>query len=53
MKNKYQGNFNQNMVILVQENAFGNVVWKFAAILFCPDSVNSLWNGDTIDLGQH
>ena len=32
--------FNRCRYIFIQENAFGNVVWKMAAILFRPQCVN-------------
>ena len=39
-ENKFQWNLNQNSYIFIQENAFENVVWKMAAILSRPQSVN-------------
>ena len=36
-----QWNFNQNLDIFIQENAFEYVVWKMAAILSRPPCVNS------------
>ena len=38
-RNKLQGNFNLNSNIFIQENAFENVVRKFAAILSRPQCV--------------
>ena len=37
---RFQWNFHQNKTIFIQENAFENVVWKSAAILFRPQCVN-------------
>ena len=31
--NKFQLNFHQNTTILIEENAFENVIWRMAAIL--------------------
>ena len=39
LRNKFQWNLNQNLYIFIQENAFGNVVWKTAAILSWPQCV--------------
>ena len=38
--NKLQWNLYQNSYIFIQENAFENVVWKMAAILSRPQTVN-------------
>ena len=40
--NKLQWNSNQNTKIYIEENAFQNVVFKMAAILFQPQSVNTV-----------
>ena len=45
LRNKLQGNFNQNSHIFIQENAFENVVWKMSVILSrsqCGKSNNSI-----------
>ena len=45
--NKLQWNFNQNLYIFLQENAFENVVWKMAVILPLPQgdkAQNTLWS---------
>ena len=39
--NKLRWNLNCNAYIFIQENAFENVVWKMAAILSLPSSVNA------------
>ena len=39
LRNKHRWNFNQNSYILIQENAFENVIWKMAAILSWPQCV--------------
>ena len=41
LRNKLQWNLNRNSNIFIQENAFKNVVWKMAAILFRFHCVNS------------
>ena len=41
LRNKLQWNRKWNPYIFIQENAFGNVVWKKAAILSRPQFVNS------------
>ena len=40
LRNKFQWNFNRNSNIVIQGNAFENVVWKMAAILSRPQWVN-------------
>ena len=40
--NKFQWNINRNLYIFIQENAFKNVVWKMAVILFRPQCVKVL-----------
>ena len=42
LRNKLQWNLNRNSYIFIHENAFENVVWKMAAILSRPQSVNFL-----------
>ena len=42
LRNKFQRNINWNTTIFIQENAFGNVVWKMAAILSHPQCVNCI-----------
>ena len=42
LRNKLQWNLNRNSYIFIQENAFENVVWKEAAILFWPQCVKSM-----------
>ena len=37
--NKLQWNFDRNLYIFIQENRFGSVVWKMAAILSRPQCV--------------
>ena len=44
-RNKLQWNVNRNSQISIQENPFENVVWKMAAILSRPQSVNSMRPG--------
>ena len=39
-RSKMPWNINCNLYILIQENAFENVVWKMAAILSRPQYVN-------------
>ena len=39
--NKHQWNFNQNLHIFIQENAFENVVWEMSAILSQPQCVDT------------
>ena len=41
IRNKLQWDFNRNLYIFVQENAFENVVWKMAAILSRPQCVKT------------
>ena len=41
LRNKLQGNFDQNPFIFIQENAFGNIICETAAILSRPQCVNS------------
>ena len=45
LRNKRQWNFNWNLYIFIEENAFENVVWKKAAILSWPqcECVNDNW----------
>ena len=38
--NKLQWILNRNSFILIQENAFENIAWKMAAVLFGPQYVN-------------
>ena len=38
--NKLRWNLNQNLNIMIQENAFENIIWKMAAILSWPQCVN-------------
>ena len=40
--NKNKWNINRNLYIFIQENAFENVFWKMAAILFRPQCVKVL-----------
>ena len=40
-RNKLQWDFNRNLYIFVQENAFENVVWKMAAISSRPQCVKT------------
>ena len=40
LRNKLQWNFNLNLIIFIQENAFQNVVWYMTAILSRPQWVN-------------
>ena len=40
--NKLQWNFNQNVDIFIQENAFENVVWEMLAILSGPQCVDNI-----------
>ena len=42
LRNKLQSNFNRNSYIFIQENVFGNVVWKMAAILSRPQCVKGM-----------
>ena len=42
LTNKFQWNFNRNLNIFTEENAFGNVVWKMAAILSRPQCDNGV-----------
>ena len=52
--NKLQWNFNQNLNIFIQENAFENVIWKMAAIWSRPQCVNELQqNGSHLFRPQH
>ena len=41
-KDKIQWNISRNLKIFIQENAFENVIWKMAAILFWPHVLNQL-----------
>ena len=41
LRNMFQSNLNQNTSIFCQNNTFGNVVWKTAAILFKPRCDNA------------
>ena len=47
---KHQCNFNQNIMISIQENVFQNqnAICKMLTILFQPQYVNSLWLNDVI-----
>ena len=38
-----RNNLNWNLYIFIQVNAFGNVAWKMAAILFRPQCVNQIY----------
>ena len=38
-----RNNLNRNLYIFIQVNAFGNVAWKMAAILFRPQCVNQIY----------
>ena len=40
LRNKLQWNSNRNSNIFVQENAFENVIWKMAVILYRPQYAN-------------
>ena len=42
LRNKLQWNFNRNLNIFIEENAFENVAWKMAAILSRPQCINSI-----------
>ena len=42
IRNKLQWYLKQNSCIFIQENAFANVVWEMAAILFLPQCVTIL-----------
>ena len=42
LRNKLQSNCIRNSYSIIQENAFENVVWKMAAILFWPQCVKSI-----------
>ena len=44
--NKFQGSSNWNSNIFIDENAFENVVWKMAVILYGPQNVNWSPNRD-------
>ena len=40
LRDKLQWNLKRNTYMFIQENAFENVVWKMAAILFLPQCAN-------------
>ena len=40
LRNKIQWNLNRNSYFFINENAFENVVWKIAAILYLPQHMN-------------
>ena len=48
LRNKVQWNLKQNSYILIEENAFENVVCEITSILSRPQYVNSLWPSDAI-----
>ena len=46
LRNKLQWNLNRDSCIFIQENAFGNVIWKIPAILSRPQCDNVIWSTD-------
>ena len=46
LRNNVQWHINRNALVFFQENAFENIVWKMAAILYQPQCVRC---GDSID----
>ena len=48
VKNKLQSDLNRNSYILIQGNAFENVVWEMSAILSQPQGVNQLETKENI-----
>ena len=53
LRKKLQWHFNRNSYIFIQEHAFENVTWKFAAILSQPQCVNAYIPFDNKYLAQN